>query len=103
MQQQTVLHHNTKPATLTDDPSVTEIYADEFAGLSFNNGNANLTFSVTRADHTQNPAPQVRKVVSRLVLPAAVLVNMHAVLGQVIKEFETKGIIKKAPTLNIVQ
>lgn len=98
------LQQQTQPVPLVDDPSVREIYASELAGLSLNNGNVNLTFAAVRADHSKNPAPNTRRVVARLVLPVAALVNLQDFLGPIIKDMENKGIVKKGPPeLNLVQ
>lgn len=98
------LHMQTQPTPLVDDPAVREIYADELVGLSLNNGNVSMTFAVTRADHTKNPAPNFRRVTARVTVPVATLVNVENFLGPILKDMETKGIIKKGPPqLNVVQ
>ena len=40
---------------IVDDPSVPEVYTDNLAGLTINQGNVNLTFATVRADHTRHP------------------------------------------------
>jgi hypothetical protein len=88
-----------QPPPLVDDPAVAEVFADNLAGLTINNGNVNLTLATVRADHTKTPSPNLRKVTSRLVIPLPVAVELHALLGQVLTELEAKGIIKRAPVM----
>jgi hypothetical protein len=94
----------TQLAPLVDDASVKEVYADNFVGLNFNHGNLNLVFAVTRGDHTKMPPTNHRQLAERLVLPASVAIEFHAILGQIIADMEAKGVITKVPLkLNVVQ
>ena len=95
----TVLHSKVtmQPPALVDDPRVRETYADSFVGVVFNNGNLHLTFASVQADHTQDPAPNMRKVVARIVLPAATAAEVHGYLGHVMTALESQGFVKKAP------
>jgi hypothetical protein len=92
---------NTGP--LVEDPSVHEVYSDNFAGVSFSQGNITLTFAVNRADHTKPGGPAPRQIVGRLVLPITTAAILHENLGQVLNELESKGVIKKTPMFGIVQ
>jgi hypothetical protein len=83
---------------VVDDPSVTEVYTDNLAGLTINQGNVNLTFATVRADHSKIPPTNHRKITSRLVMPIAVAVNLHEILGQIIRDLEAKGLIQKGPS-----
>jgi hypothetical protein len=85
---------------IVDDPSVPEVYTDNLAGLTINQGNVNLTFATVRADHTKAPPTNHRKITSRLVMPIAVAANLHEVLGQVLKDLEEKGFIQKGPPIS---
>jgi hypothetical protein len=88
---------------LVDDEKAVEIYADNFAGLVFNQGNLTLTLATTRCDHTKDPPTNHRSVAVRLVLPVATVADLHISLGQVLKDLANKGFIKTAPTLQVVQ
>lgn len=97
------LHMHIELPPLVDDPLAPQIYADNFAGLVFNQGNLNLTFAATQADHTKDPAANRRMVTGRLVMPATALADLHTNLGHFLKDLEAKGLIKTAPTLQVVQ
>jgi hypothetical protein len=88
---------------LVDDQNAPEIYSDNFVGLVFNQGNLDLTFATMRSDHTKNPPTNTSKVVLRLVMPAGAVANLHVALGQVLETLESKGFIKTAPALHMVQ
>jgi hypothetical protein len=88
-----------QPPPVVDDPSVAEVYTDNLAGMTINQGNVNLTFATVRADHSQTPATNNRKITSRLVMPIAVAANLHELLGQVIKDLEAKGMIQRGAPL----
>lgn len=88
---------------LIDDPRVAEVYVDQLAGVSFSNGNFNFTFAVVRGDHTKDPSPNVRQVTARMVMPAPAVGEFIALVGQMMKGLEEKGIFKKIPTLNVIQ
>jgi len=82
---------------LVDDPSVPEVFTDNLAGLTINQGNVNLTFATVRADHTKSPPTNHRKITSRLVMPISVAAGLHAVLGQVLQDLMAKGLIQQGP------
>jgi len=88
---------HTQAPPLVDDPSVPEVFTDNLAGLTINQGNVNLTFATIRADHTKMPPTNLRKITSRLVMPIAVAAGLYEVLGQVIRDLEGKGLIVKGP------
>lgn len=91
------------PGHLVDDPGVREAYADSVAGVVFNQGNLTLTFAATRANHGVSPPTNERRVVERIVVPIMTAAQLHEHLGQVLKDLESKGIIKKMPTLHVIQ
>jgi hypothetical protein len=91
------------PGPLVDDPTVREAFADTVAGVAFNQGNFTITFAATRADHSANPPTNQKRVVERMVLPVTTAAQFHEVLGQVLKDLEAKGFIKKMPNLQVVQ
>jgi hypothetical protein len=82
---------------LVDDPSVSEVFTDNLAGLTINQGNVNLTFATVRADHTKTPPTNHRKITSRLVMPVIAAAALHEILGQVLKDLESKGLIQRGP------
>jgi hypothetical protein len=82
---------------LVDDPAVSETYGDSFVGLSLSHGNVNLTFATVRADYSREPVQNRRVVSSRLVVPAAVVIEMHRMLGQLLTDMEKKGVIQRVP------
>jgi hypothetical protein len=82
---------------LVDDPSVSEVFTDNVAGLTVVQGNVNITFATVRADHTKTPATNLRKITSRLVMPISAAVQLHEMLGQMFKDLEAKGIIQRTP------
>jgi hypothetical protein len=90
---------HTQPPPIVDDPSVPEVFTDNLAGLTINQGNVNLTFATVRADHSKMPATNHRKITSRLVMPISVAVNLHEILGQVMRDLEEKGLIQRGPVL----
>jgi hypothetical protein len=57
--------------TRYDDPAAPELYVDGLSGLALSGGNVHLTFEVARADHNSNPAPILRVIVGRVVMPTA--------------------------------
>jgi hypothetical protein len=85
----------TKPPPVEEDPNAKELYADDFLGMSLTHGNLTLTFGVVRADHSKSPATNARKVVARIVLPVSVAANVEAILGDALRSFEAKGLIKR--------
>lgn len=84
---------------LIDDPSVPEVFTDNLAGLTVVQGNVNITFATVRADHTKLPPTNLRKITSRLVMPIAAAVQLHEMLGQMLKDLETKGLIQRGPPI----
>jgi hypothetical protein len=86
-----------QPPPIVDDPSVPEVFTDNLAGLTINQGNVNLTFATVRADHSKTPATNHRKITSRLVMPISVAVSLYEILGQVTRDLEEKGLIQKGP------
>jgi hypothetical protein len=89
---------------LVDDPSVKEVYADNFVGASFTNGNLHLTFAAVRADHAAMPPTNERRVVERLVLSAVAANELQVNLARVMTDLESKGFLKRSvPPLEVVQ
>jgi hypothetical protein len=91
------------PGPLVDDASVRECYADVVAGVIFNQGNMTITFAATRANHAVNPPTNEKKVVQRIVMPITASAQLHETMGQVLKDLEAKGFIKKIPSLQVIQ
>ena len=76
---------------LIDDPSVTDVFADDFAGLFAVGPNIHLTFA------TRRPSGRgvQRRVSARLVLPLEATLEMYANLSRVMATLETRGVIKR--------
>ena len=79
--------------SLRDNLEITETFVDGVAGVLFQSGNLNITFSTLRADHTRDPAPQHRTISTRLVLPLAAAMELQNSIAAIIKDAETKGLI----------
>jgi len=92
-----------QPPPIVEDPSIREIFADNFVGVVVGNGTFTMTFAVLRADHSKVPPANVRQIVARLVLPIQAVADMHLFLAQTMQDMEAKGIIKKFPSLSHVQ
>ncbi len=92
-----------QPPPVVEDPSIREIFSDNFVGVVIGNGNLTMTFAVLRAEHSKVPPANIRQVVARLVLPIHAVAEMHLFLAQTMQEMEAKGIIRKLPSLNHVQ
>jgi glycine cleavage system regulatory protein len=82
---------------LVDDPTVAEKFADNLAGISFSNGNVNMTFATVRADHSKAPASNNRTVTARMVMPLPVAMQLRDTLNQMFGDLEAQGMIKVAP------
>jgi hypothetical protein len=81
-----------KPRVI-DDPSVKEVYADDFVGLFGVGPNFHLTFAARR------PAPggtgdQTRLVSSRLVLPLEAMLDMYGALQSAVTRLQSTGVIR---------
>ena len=76
-----------------------EIFVSDTAGVAFIDGNCHLTFAATRADHSagRDPAPISRQVCCRLVMPLNGTVELWQILGKLMSELETKGVIVRTP------
>lgn len=72
------------------DSAQPETYVDNFAGISLSQANLHLTFATSRADHTKQPPASQRVVSSRLVMPIAVAREVHQILGEVLRDVESK-------------
>jgi hypothetical protein len=88
---------------LVDDPGVREIFSDNLAGVSFTQGNLSIVFAVIRPDHNKPGNPSVRHVTGRIAMPITTASVLHENLGRILKELESQGVIRKAPTLGVVQ
>ena len=78
---------------IVDDPSVKEVYADDFVGLFGVGPNFHLTFAARR------PAPgetgdQTRQVSSRLVLPLEAMLDMYGALQSAVTRLQSTGVIR---------
>jgi hypothetical protein len=78
---------------IIDDPSVKEVYADDFVGLFGVGPNFHLTFAARR------PAPggtgdQTRLVSSRLVLPLEAMLDMYGALQSAVTRLQSTGVIR---------
>jgi hypothetical protein len=81
---------------LVDNPAVAEVYADNIVSLAFSHGNAILTMGTARTSHTKELAESHCVVSSRLVIPVPVAIEMHEVLGRLLRELHKKGVVRKA-------
>jgi hypothetical protein len=83
------------PLPLVDDPDALEVFADELAGLTFQNGNFHLTLSSTRADFSTDPATRSRVAVLRLILPLPSLLIIQEQLAHAIGEMEAQKLFER--------
>ena len=83
----------TEKPPLTDDPSVREVFAEDFAGFLMHGPNFHFTFASYRA--TDDKPPKLDRVVTvRLVLPLDAALEMHQTLTNIIGVLEKKGVVK---------
>lgn len=76
-------------------PQVPEIYVDGYQGVSFKDGVVKLNFYSLLLDPASNAS--YRDVVARLTLSTATLVNVHAALGNLIRDLQRAGVLPDQP------
>ena len=89
------LSQRTEQIKLRDSPDAGELFAERMAGFLFKDGNFSIALAVTRADPSKDPSPQSQVVVSRLVMPAAGVMEMVRIFSEVLKQLEDQGVIPK--------
>jgi hypothetical protein len=95
-------HEARKTMPLMNNAAVSEVFTDDIVGLSFTDGNLNLTFATIRADHSQVPTRNQRVVSSRLVMPVTAAFELHQLLGRLLAEMESKGALRKVKAAEVV-
>ena len=75
---------------------VPELYVDGFMGLMLKDGVVKINLFSDVQDLVKER--QVRRIVTRLIMPAPVLVAFEVILAQVVKDFEAAGVIKAQTT-----
>ena len=86
------------PASLIDDVSVKDSYADAIAGVAFTNGALHITFASFTADHTKGDPAHLRRIVSaRLVLNPPAMLELRDMLNNLVTSLIQQGTLTPTP------
>ena len=79
---------------LVDDPTVSEVFGDDFVGLLMHDGNIRITLATHRAIEHE-PAEMVRVVSGRIVLSPTATIEMYQALSNLIAHLEEQGAVTR--------
>jgi hypothetical protein len=83
---------------ISDDPSIPEVFADEFVGFFVRGSNFHLTFAATRQT-VEDSTKHFRRVTARLVIPLQTAVDIYGTLGNALSVLEKQNIVKRPSPL----
>jgi hypothetical protein len=98
--EQEAVEERTAP-TRFDNLAAPDLYVDSLSGLALSGGNVHLTFEVARADHSSNPAPILRVIVGRVVMPTAAAEAMAQTIVDFLDRFTVPA--ASAPSTRTLQ
>jgi hypothetical protein len=79
---------------ISDDPSVREVFADEFVGFFVRGSNFHLTFAATRQT-VEDSTKHFRKVTARLVISLQTAMDVYGTLGNALSVLEKQNVVKR--------